>query len=38
MAALVHTAIPSLDGYTVDADGHFDRAAPGEDAVGSPAC
>jgi dihydrofolate reductase len=31
MANLIYTAIASLDGYTEDADGNFDWAAPGED-------
>jgi dihydrofolate reductase len=31
MARLVYTAICSLDGYTVDADGKFDWAAPDEE-------
>lgn len=31
MAKLIYTAIASLDGYTEDADGHFDWAAPAED-------
>src|SRR4029450_11703141 len=34
MAALVYTVIASLDGYTVDADGKFDWAAPAEDVHG----
>ena len=28
MAKLIYSAITSLDGYTVDADGHFDWSAP----------
>jgi len=28
MAQLIYSAITSLDGYTVDADGHFDWSAP----------
>ena len=31
MATLVYSAIASLDGYTVDADGRFDWAAPDEE-------
>jgi dihydrofolate reductase len=31
MSALVYSVIASLDGYTVDADGRFDWAAPAED-------
>ena len=34
MATLVYTVIASLDGYTVDADGKFDWAAPAEDVHG----
>jgi dihydrofolate reductase len=34
MAALLYTAIASLDGYTVDADGSFDWAEPAEDVHG----
>ena len=30
MARLIYSAITSLDGYTVDADGSFDWAAPDE--------
>src|SRR5262245_16946690 len=30
MAKLIYSAITSLDGYTVDADGHFDWSAPDE--------
>jgi len=30
MARLVYSAIASLDGYTADADGRFDWAAPDE--------
>ena len=32
MAALLYTAIASLDGYTVDADGRFDWAEPSAEA------
>jgi dihydrofolate reductase len=32
VAALLYTVIASLDGYTVDAGGDFDWAAPAEDA------
>jgi hypothetical protein len=28
VAKLIYSAITSLDGYTVDADGHFDWSAP----------
>jgi dihydrofolate reductase len=31
MAKLIYSAIASLDGYTADADGNFDWAAPGEE-------
>jgi dihydrofolate reductase len=31
MAKLIYSMIASLDGYTVDADGNFDWAAPDED-------
>jgi dihydrofolate reductase len=31
MAKMIYTAIASVDGYTEDADGSFDWAAPGED-------
>ena len=31
MANLIYTAITSLDGYVVDADGNFDWAAPDEE-------
>jgi dihydrofolate reductase len=31
MAKMIYTAIASVDGYTEDADGNFDWAAPGED-------
>jgi hypothetical protein len=30
MAKLIYSTITSLDGYTVDADGHFDWSAPDE--------
>jgi dihydrofolate reductase len=31
MAKLIYSAIASLDGYTADADGNFDWAAPGDE-------
>jgi dihydrofolate reductase len=31
MARLIYSAIMSLDGYTADADGHFEWAAPDEE-------
>ncbi len=31
MAKLIYSAITSLDGYTADADGHFEWAAPDEE-------
>ncbi|MDQ0731290.1 dihydrofolate reductase family protein [Arthrobacter sp. B1I2] len=31
MAQLIYSAIMSLDGYTADADGHFDWSAPDEE-------
>jgi dihydrofolate reductase len=31
MARLIYSAIASLDGYTADADGHFDWSAPDEE-------
>jgi dihydrofolate reductase len=34
MGKLIYTAITSLDGYTVDASGHFDWSAPDEEVHG----
>ena len=31
MARLIYAAIASMDGYTVDAEGNFDWAAPDEE-------
>jgi dihydrofolate reductase len=31
MARLIYSAIMSLDGYTADADGHIEWAAPDEE-------
>ena len=36
MARLIYSAIMSLDGYTADADGHIEWAAPSTSATTRP--